>query len=44
MLSWTLQFATFVLKVCCHGGGMLRINLKICLLQAILKITFGEFF
>jgi hypothetical protein len=31
MLSWTLQFATFVLKICCHGNSMLRIKLKICL-------------
>jgi hypothetical protein len=44
MLSWTLQFATFVLEVCYHGNSVLRIKLKICLFQATLKIPFGKFF
>jgi hypothetical protein len=44
MFSWTLQIATFVLKICCHGNSMLRIKLKICLFQVILKIPFGEIF
>jgi hypothetical protein len=44
MPSWTLQFAFYVLKVFYHDNSMLRIKLKICLFQAILKIHFGKFF
>ena len=45
MLSWTLQFATFALKVRYHGNSVLRIiNLKICLFPAILKIPFIKLF
>jgi hypothetical protein len=43
MLSWTLQCATFVLKVRHHGNSVLRIRLKICLFSAILKIHSGNF-
>jgi hypothetical protein len=45
MLSWTLQFATFALKVRYHGDSVLRIiKLKICLFPSVLKIPFGKFF
>jgi hypothetical protein len=39
MLSWTLQFATFALKVRYHGNNVL----KIFLFPAILKLP-GNFF